>query len=66
MGFNAIQALATELEKADQLKNNIPTNVGMFTIKTANRTLKEASLRPNPVALWLSFWYEGEVCCLFF
>ena len=65
MGFNAIQALATELEKADQLKNNIPTNVGMFTIKTANRTLKEASLRPNPVALWLSFWYEGEVCCLF-
>lgn len=38
---------------------------GMFRIKSANETIKEASLRPNPNPLWLTLWYEGEVCCLF-
>lgn len=65
MGFNAIQAISAELGKAEQLKNSIPASVGIFTIKTANQTISEASLRPNPSALWMSFWYEGEVCCLF-
>lgn len=60
MGFNAIQALSAELGKAEQLKNSIPTSVGIFTIKTANQTISEASLRPNPSALWMSFWYEGD------
>lgn len=64
MGFN-IKSIGNELAKADQLKDNIPTQVGMFTIKTANQTIKEASLRPDPDALWMSLWYEGEVCCLF-
>ncbi len=40
-------------------------NIGMFTIKTVNRTLKDASLRPNPDPLYHELWYEGEVCCLF-
>lgn len=39
--------------------------IGIFTVKTANRTIREAALRPNPDALWLTLWYEGEVCCLF-
>lgn len=43
MGFN-IKSIGNELAKADQLKDNIPTQVGMFTIKTANQTIKEASL----------------------
>jgi predicted ATP-dependent serine protease len=32
---------------------------------TANGTIKEAAMLANPRALYLSFWYEGEVCCLF-
>lgn len=64
-GFNYIQAIGAELQKADQLMAEIPEQIGMFTVKTANRTIKEAALRPNPDALWLSLWYEGEVCCLF-
>lgn len=56
-----INLIATELEKALQP----PENVGLFSIKTANQTLREAAQRPNPAALWLSLWYEGEVCCLF-
>jgi KaiC/GvpD/RAD55 family RecA-like ATPase len=43
----------------------VPENIGMFTVKTANRTIREAALRPNPDALWLTLWFEGEVCCLF-
>ena len=64
-GFNYIQAIGAELQKADQLAAEIPEQIGMFTVKTANRTIKEAALRPNPNALWLTLWYEGEVCCLF-
>ena len=40
-------------------------NIGMFTIKTVNRSLKDASMRPNPDPLFQELWYEGEVCCLF-
>ena len=64
-GFNIYQAIGAELQKADQLAASVPEQIGMLTIKTANRTIKEAALRPNPDALWLSLWYEGEVCCLF-
>ena len=60
-----ITAIGVELQKADQLAAEIPEQIGMFTVKTANRTIKEAALRPNPDALWLTLWYEGEVCCLF-
>lgn len=56
-----IDEITAELEKAMQP----PKTVGLFSIKTANETLQEASLRPNPDALWLTLWYEGEVCCLF-
>lgn len=64
-GFNYIQMVGAELQKADQLAAEIPEQIGMFTVKTANRTIREASLRPNPNPLWSSLWYEGEVCCLF-
>ena len=64
-GLNIYQAIDTELQKADQLAASVPEQIGMLTIKTANQTIKEAALRPNPDALWLSLWYEGEVCCLF-
>lgn len=64
-GFNIYQAIGVELQKADQLAAAVPEQVGMLTIKTANRTVREAALRPNPDALYLTLWYEGEVCCLF-
>lgn len=43
----------------------MPESVGMMTIKTANLTILEASQQPAPRALWKSFWYEGELSCLF-
>jgi len=41
------------------------SNVGMFTVKSANDTIMEAKARPNPRPLWMKMWFEGEVCCLF-
>ena len=41
------------------------TYSGMLTVKTANQWTEEAASRPDPEPLWLSLWYEGEVCCLF-
>ena len=70
MAFNfkehiGIDSIGAELQKAVQMQAEVPEHVGMFTIKTANRTIREAALRPNPNTLWQTLWYEGEVCCLF-
>src|ERR1700744_3582725 len=37
----------------------------LFTIRTANRWLKEANQRPVPKMLFGKLWYEGELCILF-
>lgn len=61
-----IQAISRELNKGAQYLNaNKPDYTGIFIVRTANQTIEEASLQPNPDSLWQTFWYEGEVCCLF-
>lgn len=62
---NAIAGIGAELSGQIQLAENVPEKTGMLTVRTANRTIQEAANRPNPVPLWKSLWYEGEVCCLF-
>ena len=63
--LNVIAAIGAELGVQRQLAENIPEKSGMFTVRTANRTIQEAANRPDPVPLWMTLWYEGEVCCLF-
>lgn len=58
--LNPIEAIRSEVETVSDT-----TDIGMFTIKSANRTITDAALRPNPRSLYLELWYEGEVCCLF-
>ena len=58
--LNPIEAICSEVEATSDT-----TDIGMFTIKSANRTITDAALRPNPKSLYLELWYEGEVCCLF-
>ena len=60
MEVDPIQAISAEVESAAS-----SDNIGMFTVKTANRTLEDASRRPDPEPLFHELWYEGEVCCLF-
>ncbi len=62
---NAIAAIGAELSEAQQKMDEVPAEVGMLNIMTANQTIYEASTRPDPIPLWLTLWYEGEVCCLF-
>lgn len=42
-----------------------PLKIGMFTIKTFNQTIADASRNKEPTQLFDEFWYEGETCCLF-
>ena len=58
--LNPIEAICSEVDATSDT-----TDIGMFTIKSANRTITDAALRPNPRSLYLELWYEGEVCCLF-
>ena len=60
-----IDLIGNEIETKIQELNQVPESVGMFTIKSASRTIREAAQRPDPNPLWLSLWYEGECCCLF-
>lgn len=65
MSFDCIKQIGVEIAKAEQERDNIPEDIGMMKIRKLNQVLLEASLRPNPQPLWLTLWYEGEVCCLF-
>lgn len=62
---NYAALIGNELANAETMRDSTPETVGVLRIKTANETIKEAQRRPDPKPLWLSLWYEGEVCCLF-
>ena len=40
-------------------------NDGVFIVRSANEWMEQAKNIPDPKPLWLSLWYEGEICCLF-
>ncbi len=64
--INALELhMQSKIAQAQQQAKSVPTSVGMFSIKSANQTIQEAALRPNPIELFSCFWYEGEACCLF-
>lgn len=44
---------------------NCANRSGMLRWATANEAMREAAERPQPEALWLTLWHEGELCCLF-
>jgi predicted ATP-dependent serine protease len=62
---NYISLIHSDLARATQVQDGMPESIGVMSIKTANRTVLEASLLPTPRALWDSFWYEGKLSCLF-
>ena len=40
-------------------------NIPFFIVRSANDLLTESMSKESPKALWLSLWYEGQICCLF-
>mgnify|MGYP001663608834 FL=1 len=57
--------IGAELQNAEQTSAGVPTSVGMLSIKSANRTLTEASMTATPKQLYGEFWFEHEIGCLF-
>lgn len=57
--------IGAELQSAEQTSAGVPTSIGMLSIKSANRTLTEASMTANPKQLYGEFWFEHEIGCLF-
>lgn len=62
IGIEDIQAEAEQLIKQG---NEAEENIGLFTVKTANRWIEQAKIRPIPKMLFGEFWFEGELCILF-
>lgn len=62
---NRIDIVHDNLRRTAQVQNCMMDRVGLINIKTADCAMFEASLTPTPRALWESFWYEGELSCLF-
>ena len=60
---SVIEAITGEIDEA--FSNEKAVEIGMLSIKSANRTIEDASKRPDPEQLFRELWYEGEVCCLF-
>ena len=58
--FSSIDAIRNEMESVGERMD-----IGMLCVKSANRAIADAALRPDPRALYLELWYEGETSCLF-
>jgi len=58
---------SSNLDFDDSLIDNPESNpnVGLFTVKSANQVIAEASSRPKPSKLFGQLWWEHEVCILF-
>lgn len=67
--FDKSKVMAADFDLKEEyqrlLDSQEPQDVGVFRVRTANATIKEAANRPNPTPLWLELWYEGEISCLF-
>lgn len=62
--FDCLSGIREELARHSVVGESDTEN-GFFKVKTANKTLEDSSKAPDPIPLWKTLWYEGEVCCLF-
>lgn len=62
-GEKLTEGIDNMLEEYDQLTQQ--TDIPFFLVKSANDTLFDSLREESPKPLWLSLWYEGQICCLF-
>ena len=60
---SAINILNQSFEEVEQEQTK--PEVNMFVCMSVNEALRLAKSRPNPIPLWKSLWYEGEMSCCF-
>ena len=54
-----------DVTDAEQRRDNLPEQVGVFRIKSANQRMKDAGSVADDKPLWREHWYEHELCVLF-
>lgn len=60
---NVSDGVNNMIKECEQLEQN--TDIPFFVVKSANDTLLDSLREESPKPLWLSLWYEGQICCLF-
>ena len=60
---NVSDGVNNMIKECEQLEQN--TGIPFFVVKSANDTISDSLREESPKPLWLSLWYEGQICCLF-
>lgn len=60
---NVSDGVNNMIKECEQMEQN--TDIPFFVVKSANDTLLDSLREESPKPLWLSLWYEGQICCLF-
>ena len=48
------------------IAKTLPDDEELFTVQSANKWMEDANKRPVPKMLFDKFWFENELCILFF
>ncbi len=59
--FSLVDAINNDQKQQEE--NN--SDIGLFTVKSGNQWIEEASKRPIPITLFYELWYLNEICILF-
>lgn len=72
MACNIAADVSASIKQENSVQSTTPhTNddgnnlCGLFQYRSFNETLSDSRELADPLPLWESFWYEGEICCLF-
>ena len=63
--YKIVEGISSLLLEVNQRKDIEDDEDGLFIVKKANEALSHAKTITNPRSLWKTFWYEGEIACLF-
>ena len=63
--YKIVEGISSLLLEVNQRKDIEDEENGLFIVKKANEALSHAKTITNPRSLWKTFWYEGEIACLF-
>lgn len=64
LSIKKIKSHSFDMINMEKAAENI-LNYGMLSVRSVNKTLQDASSRPNPRDLYWGLWHEGETGCLF-
>lgn len=60
-----VDNLMNEYNSLSDGKEESEPDIPFFIVKSANDVLAEVAAKEPARPLWLTLWYEGQICCLF-